>query len=45
MCLFQDHKGRNEIIAVDVLFNDMFTAFKTTDKENTLIQAEEGFYE
>lgn len=45
MCLFQDHKGRNEVIAVDVLFNDMFTAFKTTDKENTLVQAEEAFYE
>ena len=44
MCLYQDHKGRNEIIAVDILFDDMFTAFKTTDKENRLVQAEENFY-
>lgn len=45
MCLYQDHKGRNEVIAVDILFDDMFTAFKTTDKENTLVKAEEEFYE
>lgn len=44
MCLYQDHKGRNEVIAVDILFDDMFTAFKTTDKENTLVKAEEEFY-
>jgi len=44
MCLYQDHKARNEVIAVDILFDDMFTAFKTTDKENTLVKAEEDFY-
>ena len=43
MCLFQDHLGRNQAIAIDVLFDEWFEAFKTTDKESKAIHYEEIF--
>lgn len=33
-CLFQDHLGRNQAIAVDVLFNEWLAAIKSTDDTN-----------
>ncbi len=30
-CLFQDHKGRNQAIAIDVLFAEWLEAIKSTD--------------
>ncbi|UOQ48430.1 ATP-binding protein [Gracilibacillus caseinilyticus] len=43
MCLFQDHIGRNQAIAIDILFDEWFEAFKTTDRESTAIQYEEVY--
>ncbi len=43
MCLFQDHLGRNQAIAIDVLFDEWFEAFKTTEKESEAVQLEEAF--
>ncbi|MYL43898.1 ATP-binding protein [Virgibacillus salexigens] len=43
MCLFQDHMGRNQAIAIDVLFDEWFEAFKTTKKESQAVQYEEAF--
>jgi len=43
MCLFQDHLGRNQAIAVDVLFEEWMEAFKTTKKESSAVQLEEAF--
>lgn len=43
MCLFQDHMSRNQAIAVDILFDEWFEAFKTTDRESKAIHYEEAF--
>lgn len=43
MCLFQDHLGRNQAIAIDILFDEWFEAFKTTEKESEAVQLEEAF--
>lgn len=43
MCLFQDHLGRNQAIAVDILFEEWMEAFKTTKKESSAVQLEEAF--
>jgi Cdc6-like AAA superfamily ATPase len=43
MCLFQDHLGRNQAIAIDVLFDEWFEAFKTTEKESQAVQMEEAY--
>ncbi|MCP3029660.1 ATP-binding protein [Halobacillus sp. A5] len=43
MCLFQDHRGRNQAIAIDILFDEWFEAFKTTQKESDAVQLEEAF--
>ncbi|ADC52378.1 conserved large VirB4 domain protein (plasmid) [Alkalihalophilus pseudofirmus OF4] len=42
MCLFQDYLGRTQAIAHDVLFEEWFEAFKTTDKESEAVQLEEA---
>ncbi|MCQ6266337.1 ATP-binding protein [Fictibacillus sp. WQ 8-8] len=44
MCLFQDHLGRNQAIAIDVLFDEWFEAFKTTEKESQAVQMEEAYH-
>jgi hypothetical protein len=44
MCLFQDHLGRNQAIAIDILFDEWFEAFKTTKKESSAVELEEAFY-
>lgn len=41
MCLFQDHMGRNQAIAIDVLFDEWFEAFQTTDRADKAIYYEE----
>lgn len=38
-CLFQDHKGRNQPIAIDVLFDSWLLAISSTNKEDEAIQA------
>lgn len=38
-CLFQDHKGRNQPIAIDVLFDSWFEAISSTNKEDAATQA------
>jgi AAA-like domain len=43
MCLFQDHLGRNQAIAIDVLFDEWFEAFKTTEKESQAVRMEEAY--
>ncbi|WP_221568966.1 ATP-binding protein [Alkalihalobacillus sp. TS-13] len=43
MCLFQDHLGRNQAIAIDILFDEWFEAFKTTQKESDAVQLEEAY--
>lgn len=43
MCLFQDHMGRNQAIAIDILFDEWFEAFKTTDRESKAVEYEEVF--
>ncbi|MGD6793832.1 ATP-binding protein [Metabacillus indicus] len=43
MCLFQDHLGRNQAIAIDILFDEWFEAFKTTEKESQAVQMEEAY--
>ncbi|MDN4072908.1 ATP-binding protein [Fictibacillus terranigra] len=43
MCLFQDHLGRNQAIAIDVLFDEWYEAFKTTEKESQAVQMEEAY--
>jgi Cdc6-like AAA superfamily ATPase len=43
MALFQDHLGRNQAIAIDILFDEWFEAFKTTEKESEAVQLEEAF--
>ncbi|MGG1571975.1 ATP-binding protein [Fictibacillus sp. NRS-1165] len=43
MCLFQDHLGRNQAIAIDVLFDEWYEAFKTTEKETQAVQMEEAY--
>lgn len=42
MCLFQDHLGRNQAIAHDVLFNEWFEAFRTTQKDSDAVTLEEA---
>lgn len=42
MCLFQDYLGRTQAIAHDVLFEEWFDAFKTTNKESEAVQLEES---
>ncbi|GIN14620.1 type VI secretion protein [Shouchella clausii] len=42
MCLFQDHLGRNQAIAHDVLFDEWFEAFRTTKKESEAVVLEES---
>ena len=42
MCLFQDYLGRTQSIAHDVLFDEWFEAFKTTDKESEAVSLEEN---
>lgn len=34
-CLFQDHMGRNQPIAIDVMFEEWLSAVSSTDKEGT----------
>lgn len=41
MCLFQDHKSRNQAIANDILFDEWFEAFKTTEQESKAVEFEE----
>jgi archaellum biogenesis ATPase FlaH len=43
MCLFQDHLGRNQAIAIDILFDEWYEAFKTTEKEFEAVQLEEAY--
>lgn len=43
MCLFQDHMGRNQAIAIDILFDEWFEAFKTTDREFQAVHYEEVY--
>lgn len=43
MCLFQDHLGRNQAIAIDVMFQEWYEAFKTTNKESQAVQLEEAY--
>ncbi|MGP4080104.1 ATP-binding protein [Pseudalkalibacillus sp. R45] len=43
MCLFQDHLGRNQAIAIDILFDEWFEAFKTTEKESEAVHLEEAY--
>lgn len=42
VCLFQDYKERNQVIAVDILFEEWLEAFKTTNKEHSAIELEES---
>lgn len=37
-CLFQDHKGRNQPIAIDVLFDSWLLAISSTNKEDEATQ-------
>lgn len=37
-CLFQDHKGRNQPIAIDVLFDSWLLATSSTQKQDEVIQ-------
>jgi type IV secretory pathway VirB4 component len=37
-CLFQDHLGRNQAIAIDVMFDSWLAAISSTDKESEDIQ-------
>lgn len=37
-CLFQDHLGRNQPIAIDVLFDSWLTAISSTNKEDEATQ-------
>lgn len=37
-CLFQDHKGRNQPIAIDVLFDSWLLAISSTQKQDESIQ-------
>ena len=38
-CLFQDHLGRNQPIAIDVLFDSWMEAIKSTNQEDVSIKA------
>lgn len=38
-CLFQDHKGRNQPIAIDVLFDSWLLAISSTDNQDKETQA------
>lgn len=38
-CLFQDHEGRNQPIAIDVLFDSWLLAISSTNKEDEATQA------
>lgn len=44
ICLFEDYKGRVEVIANDIMFDEWFDAFKTTDKENKMLVTEQEHY-
>ncbi|MDA9469889.1 ATP-binding protein [Enterococcus sp. 5H] len=37
-CLFQDHRGRNQAIAVDVMFESWLTAISSTEKDSEDVQ-------
>jgi len=37
-CLFQDHLGRNQAIAIDVMFDSWLTAISSTEKDSADIQ-------
>ncbi|OJG13719.1 hypothetical protein RU97_GL002543 [Enterococcus canis] len=37
-CLFQDHRGRNQPIAIDVLFDSWLLAISSTNKEDEATQ-------
>ncbi|WP_323703621.1 ATP-binding protein (plasmid) [Staphylococcus nepalensis] len=41
ICLYEDYRGRVEVIANDIMFEEWFEAFKTTDKDNAMLKAEE----
>lgn len=43
MCLFQDHLERSQAIAIDILFDEWFEAFKTTEKDSKAVELEEAF--
>nr|WP_162283617.1 ATP-binding protein [Bacillus cereus]QHV08199.1 hypothetical protein C1N82_33960 [Bacillus cereus] len=34
VCLFQDYKQRNQVVAHEVLFDEWYAAFKTTKKDS-----------
>jgi len=38
-CLFQDHKGRNQPIAIDVLFDSWMLAISSTNNQDKETQA------
>ncbi|MEB8675420.1 ATP-binding protein [Bacillus cereus] len=42
VCLFQDYKGRNQVVAHEVLFDEWFEAFKTTKKDHEVVGLEES---
>ena len=44
ICLYEDYRGRVEVIANDIMFEEWFEAFKTTDKDNVMLKAEEEHY-
>lgn len=44
ICLFEDYNGRVEVIANDIMFDEWFVAFKTTDKENNMLKTELEYY-
>ncbi|MEX2936585.1 ATP-binding protein, partial [Staphylococcus saprophyticus] len=44
ICLYEDYRGRVEVIANDIMFEEWFEAFKTTDKDNAMLKAEEEHY-
>lgn len=43
MCLFQDHFARNQAIAIDILFDEWFEAFKTTNRSEKAVEYEEVY--
>ncbi|PHE46904.1 ATP-binding protein [Bacillus pseudomycoides] len=42
VCLFQDYKARNQVVAIDIFFEEWLEAFKTTKKEDKAIELEEN---
>lgn len=42
VCLFQDYKQRNQVVAHEVLFDEWYAAFKTTKKDSQAVGLEEG---